>query len=386
MLRINPFYLILTLYLVVNLIYAFIGFRDNQVEIEFSYFNIDSMSFFYSFLIQLLVCIFILLLFSFFNKRVKRTREIVLSRKYAIFLLVFQIAFLSYNLIYGVNIAGVEAKSSNFIINILFVLIPADLLFILFSPYIKSNKWFYLNLILFVISNTLRGWMGGILLAIFVAMCRKEVIRISLKSFAWILLSIIVLILFLPYLNQMKWVIRSDGSVVDAIQAVNDIGYLRLVEESLFYVFNRFQHNYHVALLLENHNSLSIKYNDGYIMPFWMEGIVQTIFSSIFNLDVMPTLGNQMARDLFYSEETWSSNPGLSGWFIVLQEKFIFLVLYALLLLFSAFYAAYKYFDKKMLLILAVFSIVYLFHGWIASYVSMVTYLMIIIIIRRIKL
>ena len=147
--------------------------------------------------------------------------------------------------------------------------------------------------------------MGGILLAIFVAMCRKEVIRISLKSFAWILLSFMVLILFLPYLNQMKWVIRSDGSVVDAIQAVNDIGYLRLVEESLFYVFNRFQHNYHVALLLENHNSLSIKYNDGYIMPFWMEGIVQTIFSNIFNLDVMPTLGNQMARDLLYSEETW---------------------------------------------------------------------------------
>ena len=386
MLKVNPFYLVLVFYLIVNLVFAYIGFKDNQVEIEFSNFTINSMSFFYSFVIQLFICISILLLFLFFNKRIKKTREIVLSKNYAMLLLVLQIAFLSYNLIYGVNIAGLDAKSSNLIINTFFILIPADLLFILFSPYIKSSKLFYLNSILFVISNTLRGWMGAILLAIFVAMCRKEVIRINVKSLMWYVFFLIVLILCLPYLSQMKWVIRSGGSVVDAIQEVSNIGYFQLLEETIHYVFNRFQHNYHVALLLENYNNLNIKYDDGYIMPFWMEGIIQTIFSNIFNLDIMPTLGNQMARDLFYSEETWSSSPGLSGWLIVLQEKFIFLVIYALLLLFISFYTAVRYFDNKMLLILAVFSIVYLFHGWIASYVSMVTYLLIIMTIKRVRL
>uniref|UniRef100_UPI00124FA8D8 oligosaccharide repeat unit polymerase n=1 Tax=Acinetobacter bereziniae TaxID=106648 RepID=UPI00124FA8D8 len=186
--------------------------------------------------------------------------------------------------------------------------------------------------------------------------------------------------------TQAKWVIRSGGDIFQAINTVNEIGYLKLLEESLSYIFNRFQHNYHVPLLWENYNLLNLRYEKGYITPYWAEGIFQTITYSILGLEKMPSLGNQMAHDLFYSKDSWSANPGLAGWLIVLQEKFIFLIIYIFLILFIGFYTAIKYFDNKMVLILGVFSMIYLFHGWIGMYVSMITYLLIISFIRSVRI
>ena len=121
-------------------------------------------------------------------------------------------------------------------------------------------------------------------------------------------------------------------------------------------------------------------------MPYWQEGILQNIIASTLGLDRPPMLGNEMAHILFSSKDSWSANPGLSGWLIVLQEKFVLFILYIFLILFIGFYTAAKYFDNRMVLTLGVFSIFYLFHGWIAVYVSMITYLLIISFIRRAKI
>lgn len=386
MLTINPFYFLLVFYILINFIFACIGFTNNYVEIEFSNFYLNSLSFFYAFLIQFFVCIFLFTIYLFFEKKSFKSSYFFISKNGSILLLLLQILFLTYNIIYGINIAGLNTKSTNSLLNAFFILIPADILFILLSPYIKSSKWFYLNLILYIISNTLRGWMGGLFLALVVAVCRKEVVKVSFKFLIWTLLSFIVLLLLLPYLSQIKWVIRSEGNIFDAIKIVNDNDYYSLLNESIYYVFNRFQHNYHVALLIENHAGLSMKYDSGKIMYFWLEGIIQGILASILHLEQMPLLGTHMANDLFYSEGSWSSNPGLSGWLIILKEKFILLIIYVWLILFLGFYNAVKFFDRKMLLILGTFSVIYLFHGWIGSYVSLVTYLLIITFIKRIKI
>lgn len=383
MLKINPFYLLLFFYALINFVFACIGFSINTVEIEFQSFNIKSSSFVFAFFIQFFICFVIFLFYIGFGKG--GGREIELNNRYGLILFFLQFLFMLYNLTYGVNVAGVSVTSENKILNFFFILLSVDILFILISPYIKSDRWFYLNLSLFVVSNLLRGWMGSVLLAFFIMLCRKEFVRVSLNSFfKYLFLSVLVL-LILPYLTQIKWTIRSNGTFFDAIKSVSEIGYFLLLEDSVYYMFNRFQHNYHVALLLENYIGLNQKYNSGVITPFWMEGIAQTIFSFIFSLDKQFSLGNVMARDIFGSKDTWSSNPGLAGWFIILQEKFIFLVLYSSFLLALGFYIAAKYFNKKMVLILGVFSLFYLFHGWIGMYVTLLTYLLLIFIISRVR-
>lgn len=385
MLSLNPFYTLFLFYLIVNFIFMIVGFNTNYVEIEFDFFDLKSSSFIFAFIIQFFVCVFIFLFFYFFHKR-KNKKINIIGDKGAIFLLTLQALFLLYNFLFDVNIAGVSAKSSSEILNLFFILLPADLFYIIFSPYIVSNKLFRLNTALYIISNTLRGWMGVVLLAFFVALCRKETIKVSLKNIFNYSFIVIFVLLLLPYLTQIKWVIRSDGNIFEAINMVNEIGYLKLLEESFNYLFNRFQHNYHVALLWENYSQLKLQYEKGGILPYWQEGILQNIIASTLGLDRPPMLGNQMAHILFSSKDSWSANPGLSGWLIVLQEKFVLFILYIFLILFIGFYTAAKYFDNRMVLTLGVFSIFYLFHGWIAVYVSMITYLLIISFIRRVKI
>lgn len=386
MIRINLFYFLLLYYLVVNLFFAINGFINNEVEIEFNYFFIKSSSFLWAFSIQLFICILIFLMYFIFNKRLKRDSNFSISENFSIFLFFLQISFIIYNLYFGVNLAGNLVKSGNWLLNTIFILLPADLFFIAFSPYIKSKKWFYINLVVYTVSTVLRGWMGGVFLAVFIYLIRKSSIVISFRNIFFYILTLIVLVLVLPFLIQSKWIVRDGGSALDAISAVFDSGYWELLGSSMYYVFNRFQHNYHVALLFENYNSIALMYDAGRVLPYWAEGIVQTIFSILLGAEKLPALGGVMAQELFYSRDTWSANPGLAGWFIVLQEKFVILFLYVFALLGFGFHIASKYYDNKMLQVLGVFSILYLFHGWIGMYVSLLTYVYIFSLIRRVRL
>ena len=385
MLKINPFYLLVSFYLFINFIFAFIGFKNNVVDIELSLFNLKSQSFFIAYILQFFSCLLILLFYFIFKSYKKNYKSDLIGSKKAFFLFFFQLCFLMYNSYYGTNIAGASIKASNSIFNMFFVLLPADLFYILFAPYLKSNKWFLLNSLLYVISNTLRGWMGAILLAFFVYLCRKEEIKITIKSFINYFIFLIIIVLLIPYLFLLKWMVRSSDSLLSVFEIVNKDSYFSLLGDGLYYVFNRFQHNYHVALIWENSEKLVLAYKSGKILQYWGEGVIQTIFIKILNLGEMKSLGQTMVYSLFYSQGTWNSNPGLAGWLIVLQEYFILYILYISFILYLGFYIAKKFYDNKMFLILSVFSVFYLFHGWIGTYVTMIVYLSVFAIIKRAK-
>lgn len=385
MLKINPFYLLISFYLIVNLIFALIGFNNNNVEIELSLFYLKSNSFIIAYFFQLFSCFFIIIAYLIFKNFNKSKRIDLIGRKGAFLLFLLQFCFLLYNAHYETNIAGGSIKASNMMLNTFFVLLPVDLFYIIFSPYLKSNKWFVLNTFLYVISNTLRGWMGAILLAFFVFLCRKERVEVTIKSLLNYSIFIAIVFLMLPYLFLLKWAMRSSDSVLSVLEVVNKDSYLDLLGEGLYYVFNRFQHNYHVALIWENSEILVSAYQAGRILPYWGEGVIQTIFIKLLSLGEIKTLGQAMVSSLFYSQGAWNSNPGLSGWLIVTQEYFIFYIFYVFIVLFFGFYISKKFYDNKIFMILSVFSIFYLFHGWIGSYVTMITYLLFFAMIKRIR-
>ncbi|WP_111885524.1 oligosaccharide repeat unit polymerase [Acinetobacter sp. CFCC 11171] len=385
MLKINPFYLLMLFYLIVNFIFAIIGFNSNRVDIELTLFNLKSSSFFVAFIFQLLACCIIFIVFFIF-KQVKGIRnEFYIYNKGAFVLFSFQLLFLLYNAYYGTNIAGVSVKATNPILNTFFVLLPADLFYILFSPFIKSNKLFSLNSILFIVSSTLRGWMGGVLLVFFIYACRKEFLRVSLKNLIVYLFFFVLVLFLVPYLVLMKWAMRSNDSIFSIFEVVDKNSYITLLDESLYFIFNRFQHNYHIALIWENSEKLIQAYNSNRILPYWGEGVIQTIFLKIFGTQDTPTLAQAMVYMLFSSRGDWNSNPGLAGWLIILQESFIFYILYIVIILSLGFFIAKKFYGNKMLLLVGVFSVFYLFHGWIGAYVTMITYLLFFTIISKVK-
>lgn len=385
MLKINPFYLLVIFYLSINFIFAIVGCLNNYVDIELSLFKLKSDSFFIAFSLQVFCCLMILCCYIFFKKFKNNKQEFYVYNKGALILLILQILFLLYNYYYGTNIAGMSIKATNPILNTFFVLLPVDILFIILAPFIKSKKFFILNSILYLISNTLRGWMGGVLLLFFVYAARIEILKISFKSLFFYTLLCLLIFFSFPYLLLMKWAMRSGDSFFSVFDMVDRENYLKLLSESLDFIFNRFQHNYHVALIWENSDVLAQNYNSGRILPFWQEGMLQTIIIKIFGIEQIDTLGQAMVHFLFYSQGSWNSNPGMAGWLIVLQEYFIFYILYVIFLLTFSFYFAKKYYNNKMLLLLSFFSIFYLFHGWIGAYVTLITYLVFFTFLTRLK-
>lgn len=381
----DPFYLLLFFYLTINTIFSIIGFNINYVEFEFSKFYIRGEYFLSALLFQFFWCFVLFLLYYFFSK-FKNIESDYLSSKYGYSLAILQILFFLYNYIYGTNVAGSTTVATNQILNVFFVLVPADILFFLLGVQLKSNKLFYLNAIIYLFSSVSRGWMGGVFILLILFLCRKEGLVVSLKSLLRYLFLIFLLILILPYLLQFKWVFRTNGSIIDALDVVEEQGYLKLLFESIEYTFSRFQHNYHVALYLQNNDILNMKYNNNEILPYWAEGVFQAIVLNLCDIR-LPSLGNSIATLFFSSQDgAWNANPGLSGWFVVLNEKFIFFFFYIFILLCFGFYFSIKFFNKKMLMTLGVFSILYLFHGWIGIYVTMITYLIFFAFVRKVKI
>ena len=61
--KINPFYCLAVFYLVVNFVYAIVGYNNGVMEIEFQRKAIDNISFIYAFAFQFISILMILLIF-----------------------------------------------------------------------------------------------------------------------------------------------------------------------------------------------------------------------------------------------------------------------------------------------------------------------------------
>ena len=388
--HINPFYLLVFFYLIVNFVYAIIGFYNGAMEIEFQYKVIDRNSFVYAFLFQLISIFFIVFAYIFASGNFRFKKSFEYSDKLGYFLLFGQIFYLIINLIYSANIAGSsEVFSGSPLLNIFFILLPFDILFFILGVSLKSNRLFYLNSLIYLISNLSRGWMGAPLLLLFAFLCRTEGFYINGKNLFKILISIIVFFLICPYLLELKWVIRGNYDIIDVIENVNKFGYEEYLMESMNYVFNRFQHVGHVALILDNSDYLSMKYDHmSNMVPYWAEGLIQSIFMNIAHIDGNLTFSRFATMYLFKVSlaQSWTTNVGMAGWFFILGYKVIFYILYILLILFIPFSFVAKYADRRLFLMLSTFSIFYLFHGWLFAYITFCTYILIIIFLSKIKL
>ena len=181
-LKLTPFFSAVILYLLANTFFLFfVLFNKNLINIEFMYFFVETNILIKAFYFQVAALIFLIFLYKSFNlKRMNANR--VFESKAGFFLFFWQFIFLVFAVIWGLGVVDTDSSAPHFLVRVS-NFISADILYFLIAPSLISRKLFFLNTVLYLVSSIFRGWLGGIVLAFFVYLCRVGYVKISLKSF-----------------------------------------------------------------------------------------------------------------------------------------------------------------------------------------------------------
>ena len=380
----NPFYALFILYFVANLVSLTTLLLGNPIIIEIEEFSfsggtiaISALALFSSLFAALFV--YKAVLFS-----TKTRSNLSLCRSESLALALIQLSFLAFNTYYGINVAGVEDEvKGNAFFRVMYSIIQPDLIFLILSIGIRSNRWFWINTTIYGTSLLMRSWIGGLyLIAVIVSICEYPIV-FSTKTLRYIAVLLVVGLSTLPLITSIKWFIRSGAGIEDALAFLREIGYGTYLADSLYYVLNRFQHLGHVALIAENSKSLNDAYESGAFIPYWMDAAPQWLFMRLNDVDIL-TVNKFIVRYIFYSDNlAYATNPGIAGWFFILQYKSAVLFIYLLLITLIPIVLVLRYAGFKYFLLINCFGLIYLFHGWIGAYANMILYLVAFLLLRR---
>ncbi len=130
----------------------------------------------------------------------------VVENSIGLLILFFQILYIAFNVIYGVNVAGANNAKSNGLIAIFWALFPIDSIFLIFYGVARDNKYFKINALVYLVSNVLRGWAGVFLFFIFMEWCRLY--RNGKVKISKTLIVFVAVLVVYPVLNGIKFYIR----------------------------------------------------------------------------------------------------------------------------------------------------------------------------------
>ena len=380
-LKLTPFFSAVILYLLANTFFLFfVLFNKNLINIEFMYFFVETNILIKALSFQVVALIFLIFLYKSFNlKRMNANR--FFESKAGFFLFFWQFIFLVFAMIWGLGVVDTDSSAPHFLVRVS-NFISADILYYLIAPSLISRKLFFLNTVLYLVSSIFRGWLGGIVLAFFVYLCRVGYVKISLKSFISFAILFFVLLLISPFLIDMKFLIRTGEEI-----KFDFTNYGMKLEAAINYLLGRFQHIGHTGVLINQSALYHQLYNEGKILPFWLEGIPQYFLYKLLGNNEVLTFAQTMAVYSFGASASnpWNTNTGISGWFIILHEKSILFVVYWALIIFFIFRFISKYANQQTFNIISVLMIIYLYHGWLGSFFNLIILSFLIIFLKRLK-
>lgn len=380
-LKIPTFYLCVFLYLVINIIFSIFAIVNNEIIVELQKYIVANDVILASLFLQFFSLFYFFLLYILFRRRKFYFSESVGYNKIAALLLLsyqFLGGLLAFK--YGLNVVGNTDINVPYIIWVIFTMISPDILFFIVGSQLKSNKLFKLNLIFYLVSSLIRGWMGGFLIAFFIYVSRKGGLKVSLRS-TFILLSLLIGLLALtPFLVDLKFSIRSGKVFV-----IDFTDYSARLALALDYLFSRFQFVGYLALIAEKQELYIQYYNSNHILPFYKEGLPQFILMRLLGEPIPATYGEFVAKNQ-YGGTGWAIGTGLAGWFYILKESSLFLMIYFSILVTSLYYFILKYSTRQLFEVASVLTIVFLFHGWFFSFINFYFMCLILIFLKKLKL
>ena len=317
------------------------------------------------------------------------------ERFVGIVVLIVQFCFLIFNSQEGVNVAGSRLQSDSSI-RYFWILLAPDALFLVYYGLYRKSSLFGTNLILYLVSNAMRGWLGTWLIIFFI----EGAYRLREERLNWkkLMLVMAVFVPFLPVLVELKWIIRELGAV-GALSL--DEGSSRLLSflvsmnwwEALFDsvrpIVMRFQHLANVIGIMDVSTNLSGGLANGEFKYFFEEGLPQYTFQKIFGISVLSDIHVMLLTYLIPEQlpvdAITNTHVGLVGWFWISPFLVPFYLFYLLLLSWLGMWLAKKAGGGGLLIDIIWFSwLGYLMNGWFAAYIEFMQALVVLIFIRMI--
>lgn len=378
--KLSPFYLAIALYTISNIIFAVMAINNKEMVVEFYSYTVDASLMLKALFLQTFSLVFLIFLYKLYERKQKFKQLEVngYGNLSGWLLLIYQIFYILLAIFFNVGVVDQTVNNVNSNILIIVSLLSADSIFFIVGSQLKSKKLFQLNAIVYLISSILRGWMGGILIVFFVYLCRELYLRISIKSLLVSLFFAILVVLLLPFLVDLKFGIR-DGEIVFDI---ND--YFSRLETSVEYLMSRFQHVGHIYILLNKADYYYSAYQGLGIRSFLLEGNVPyTLYNKIIGAKGV-SLSEFMVKEEFGG--IWNTNTGIVGWWVVLKESIVFFIMYWSFLIFVTYSLIYRFATRQLFLTIALFSIIYFYHGWLSSFFNLLFLTWLLVILKKIRL
>ncbi|VVE47696.1 hypothetical protein PMO31116_04456 [Pandoraea morbifera] len=253
-------------------------------------------------------------------------------------LAVLQVLFVVFFLATGTYVAGSSTRDSS-LLSYLWVLLPVDVLFYVYYGIYRDTKYFKINVVIWLISNFIRGWSGVLLTVIFFESCR--LIRRGALKFHHVVLALVGLFVGYPILYFGKLYIRyfafhanGDDGFSTMMNAISGDGTLGIIGIALTQVFQRFQLMSSAVALYLIGPAMHDQVMQGSVYPMWLEGIHGIALDKVLGNAPALSLGQAVAQylDPVSLDVNWNVNPTFIGWFSVVPEWSLWNCLYAILL------------------------------------------------------
>ena len=146
----------------------------------------------------------------------------------------------------------------------------------------------------------------------------------------------------------------------------------------------RFQHVGHIYILLNKAGYYYSAYQGLGIRSFLLEGnIPYTLYNKIIGAKGV-SLSEFMVKEEFGG--IWNTNTGIVGWWVVLKESIVFFIMYWSFLIFVTYSLIYRFATRQLFLTIALFSIIYFYHGWLSSFFNLLFLTWLLVILKKIRL
>ena len=310
-----------------------------------------------------------------------------------IVVLIVQICFLIFNSQEGVNVAGSRLQSDSSI-RYFWILLAPDALFLVYYGIYRKSALFGPNLILYLISNAMRGWLGTWLTIFFIEGAHR--LREGRLNWKILILLIVIFIPFLPVLIELKWVIRELGTggvlSLDEVssrlmESIIDMDWWAAFSDSMRPIVMRFQHLANVIGIIDVSTDLSRGLTNGEFKNIFEEGLPQYTVEKIFGISVLPDIHVALLTYLIPEQlpvdTITNTHVGLVGWFWISPSLVPFYLLYLLVLSWLGMWLAKKAGGEGLLIDIIWFSwLGYLMNGWFAAYIEFMQALVVLVCIR----
>ncbi|MCU4316007.1 oligosaccharide repeat unit polymerase [Acinetobacter bereziniae] len=389
----------LSLYVFINILAAIIMYNTGKLIGDVTGNNLYSTDALFV-AVSMVVFSYTLILVVFF-KLVRKIKIRTISfgdgeksvySKIGFLLIILQILFMAFNVLNGVNTAGSNNIRVDSIFSFFWVLVPVDALFLIFYGVARNNKYFKINLCIYLISNLIRGWAGVFLIVAFMEWCHNYRARKIRPKYVF--LAILLVMLLYPVINAIKFYIRmrpdnfSFAGFLDVFDnALDGLGYMDAIYLGVLHIVERIQTTSILIMVIQLKDSLYTEYMNGAFTPFWWEGLHGLIIDKLIGNEKSIPLSVAFTEYGIFNWEfdvgNWNTNTAYASWFFIEPYLIPLYLFYTLFICFLS-YALIKKISSSVfaLDLLWLIWLLYLLPPWFGTFVQFIYALFIFLILK----